>query len=75
MQNLVPCAAAASAQLLTLVAVMVSRVSPVTSGEIWVSVHAFVFACLCVSLGSIYLASSRMALPCPRTFAGSDREL
>lgn len=75
MQNLVPSAAAASAQLLTLVALTVSRVRPVTSGEIRVSVRASVFTCLCVSLGSIYLASSRMALLCSGTFAGSDREL
>ena len=75
MENLVPSAAATSTQLLTLVALMVPRVRSVTSGQLWVSVHASVFAYLCVSLGSIYLTSSRMALLCPRSFADSDTEL
>lgn len=75
MENPVPSAAAVSTQLLTLAALMVLRVRPVTGGQLWVSVHDSVFACLWVSLGSIYLASSRMALLCPCTFAGSDTEL
>lgn len=62
-------------QLLTLVALMVPRVRPVTSGQLWVSVRTSLFACLCVSLGTIYLMSGRMAFLCPRAFADSDTEL
>lgn len=66
---------ALSTQLLTLGALMVPRVRPGTSAQLWVSIPGAVFACLCVSPGSIYLRSSRMALLCPNAFADSDTEL
>lgn len=54
---------------------MVPRVRPGTSAQLWVSIPGSVFACLYVSLRSIYLRSSRMALLCPNAFADSDTEL
>lgn len=66
---------ALSTQLLTLGALMVPRVRPGTRALLWVSIPGSVFACLCVSLGSIYLRSSSMALLCPNAFADSDTEL
>lgn len=75
MENLVPSAAALSTQLLTLGALMVPRVRPGISAQLWVSTPGSVFACLYVSLRSIYLRSSRVALLCPNAFADSDTKL